>query len=60
MVRVEPDDITDEERALMADALLDFRRVMPGKREVIQVPFRDLSGSLVTVQTDWAGWWAGR
>jgi len=49
LVRVELDDITDEERILMADALQDFRRVRPGNREVIEVPFRDSSGRLVTV-----------
>jgi hypothetical protein len=63
LVRVETDDLTDEERALMADALHDFRLVMPGNREVFQVPFRDSKGRLVEVHyvfADRLGFPAGR
>jgi hypothetical protein len=49
LIPVDLDAVTDAERVLMDDALRDFRLVRPGNREVIQVPFRDLSGRLVTV-----------
>jgi hypothetical protein len=49
LIPVDPDNVTDEERLLMDEALRDFRHVRPGDREVIQVPFRDVSGRLVTV-----------
>jgi hypothetical protein len=43
------DTITPVERALMDDALRDFRLVRPGERQVIEVPFRDSSGRLIAV-----------
>lgn len=52
----DPDSITPMERALMDDALRDFRLVRPGSRQVIEVPFRDSSrGKLIAVHYVFAG-----
>lgn len=43
------DEIAESERTLMDDALRDFRLVRPGDRKLVEIPFRDSSGTLVSV-----------
>jgi hypothetical protein len=54
LTRADPDTITDAERVLMDDALQQFRFVRPGDRGIVEYPFRDATGRLVTVHYVWA------